>query len=57
MLLLSGLQSSDPAGLTACLASVPGGLMAVKRMEGRVMEYFMGKLEEVLGDAKNYSLV
>ena len=31
--------------------------MAVKRMEGRDMEQFMGQLEEVLGDAKNYSLV
>ena len=30
--------------------------MAVKRMS-RDMEQFMGQLEEVLGDAKNYSLV
>jgi hypothetical protein len=47
LLLLPGqlLPSSDPA---ACLASVPAGLMAVKRMEGMDMEQFMRQLEEVL---------
>ena len=37
------LPSSDPAGLAACLASVPAGLM-----EGRDIEQFMRQLEEVL---------
>ena len=46
LLLLSGhlLHSSDPAGLAACLASVPAGLMAVRSMEGRDMEQFMRQL-------------
>ena len=50
LLLLSGqlLPSSDPAGLAACLASVPAGLMAAERMEGKNMEQFMRQLEEVL---------
>ena len=50
LLLLFGQQlaSSDPVGLAACLASVPAGLMAVKRMEGRDMEQFMRQLEEVV---------
>ena len=42
------LPSSDLAELAAYLASVPGGLMPVKRMEGRDMEQLMGQLEEVL---------
>ena len=50
LLLLFGqvLPSSDPAGLAACLASVPAGLMAVKRMEVMYMEQFMRQLEEML---------
>ena len=50
LLLLSGqlLPSSDPAELAACFASVPAGMMAVKRMEGKNMEQFMRQLEEVV---------
>jgi hypothetical protein len=50
LLLMSGqlLPSSDPAELAANLASVPAGMMAVKRMEGKDIEQFMRKLEEVV---------
>jgi hypothetical protein len=50
LLLLSGqlLPPSDPAGLAARLASVPAGLIAVKRMEGREREQLMCQLEKVL---------
>ena len=42
------LGPSDPAGLAARLASVPAGLMAVRRMEGKDCKLVMKQMEEEL---------